>query len=163
MNRAQSLELVNALAQAYPRDAWSPERVELWASLVLDLDYERGKAAVLRWILAEKWPPTIAEIRELAISGERNLADAGWQEVCSEIRRVGSWGAPAWSDPLVAEAVEMVGGWIALCMSENPGMDRARFIAAYERLAIRSAREATVPDEVKELLAGNIAKALPPF
>lgn len=38
----------------------------LWADAIADLDHPATVEAAKRWVRGEKWPPTVAEIRELS-------------------------------------------------------------------------------------------------
>jgi hypothetical protein len=38
----------------------------LWADAIGDLDHPATVEAAKRWVKGEKWPPTVAEIRELS-------------------------------------------------------------------------------------------------
>jgi hypothetical protein len=77
----------------------------------------------------------IALIREFA---EEKKATAGeaWGEVLREVGRVGSWGIPKFSDPLIQSAVECV-GWQAICSSEEIMIERAHFLKIYDSIAQR--------------------------
>lgn len=55
------------LSEAYPRDEWSPDRIQLWIQQVADLDFDSAKDAVVFWVSTEKWPPSVAEIRDRAL------------------------------------------------------------------------------------------------
>lgn len=66
MEPAQALQVTQYLSEAYPRDEWSQERFVLWADAIGDLDHHATIEAAKRWVKGEKWPPTVAEIRELS-------------------------------------------------------------------------------------------------
>lgn len=64
----QALQITKYLSEAYPKDAWSEERFVLWADAIGDLNFLAVQSAARQWVLTEKWPPTVAEIRDLAHS-----------------------------------------------------------------------------------------------
>jgi hypothetical protein len=66
MDQVQALQITKYLSEAYPRDEWSQERFVLWADAIADLDFRATQKAAREWVMAEKWPPTVAEIRELS-------------------------------------------------------------------------------------------------
>jgi hypothetical protein len=77
-----------------------------------------------------------------------------------QLRVTGSWGAPSWSNPMIAAAVQDVGGWMYLCMTENVTADRARFIAAYDvRMKRRTQDMMQLPASARyqERLAAQVA------
>lgn len=82
-----------------------------------------------------------------------SYADA-WDEVLTQIRRVGSWGAPSWSHPVIAQAVAGMGGWTQMCSMElsETATWRAQFRDVYNAYASRAEAEA-------KLLPGSRAVA----
>lgn len=64
----EALQITKYLSEAYPKDAWSEERFVLWADAIGDLDFPSTQSAARQWVLTEKWPPTVAEIRDLTRS-----------------------------------------------------------------------------------------------
>jgi hypothetical protein len=87
-----------------------------------------------------KFLPTIAEIRAAAVEmahGARRLGGEAWGDVGSEIRRVGAYGEPQFTDPVAAECVRLM-GWRNLCLGTNDAADRARFVELYDGLAVRA-------------------------
>ena len=59
---------MTALSAAYPRDNFIPNETafNLWYSALHDIDYPTLKRAAQSYIMANKFPPTIADIRQLA-------------------------------------------------------------------------------------------------
>lgn len=68
MEPMEALQITKYLSEAYPKDVWSEERFVLWADAIGDLDFASTQKAARQWVLTEKWPPTVAEIRDLALS-----------------------------------------------------------------------------------------------
>jgi len=58
--------------------------------------------------------------------------------------------ADDWSTPLIQRAIDGIGGWTALQMSDNPIADRSQFIRAYERYATRQLQLARLLPETKQ-------------
>lgn len=145
-NLAQHVIAVTHLLSATYGHTFGPEQTRAYIATLADIDGDLLKAATLRFIENNVYPriPTPGELRQFAaeiVTQAQGLPSgaAAWGEVTHQLRYVGSWGTPGWSTPLIADAVQDVGGWMYLCMSENPPADRARFIAAYdERLKRRT-------------------------
>ena len=141
MTEQQAYAIVGLLSKAYRRDEWEPDRMRLWARLIADLDAGATEAAVLGWISTEPWPPTVAEIRARATGAVDAVASAeqAWEEVLSNVRRVGSWSEPVWSSDVVARAaMALRGGWQELCggLAEDELVaERAHFLRLYEGFA----------------------------
>lgn len=144
MKRSESAEIVTMLLGAYPNARTSSCTSQVYETMLADLDVETARAAVTKLIATSKWMPTVAEVREAAtevVSGPvRSGADA-WLDVVSEIRRVGSYGAP-WFDDALTTSIVKRWGWRALCETAA-APERARFIETYDGLA-RQAREREV-------------------
>jgi hypothetical protein len=145
VKHSEAAEIVMLLLGAYPNAKTSASTSQVYETMLGDLDAGPARAAVIRLIASSKWMPTVAEIRGAAADIEhgpvRSGADA-WLDVVSEIRRVGNYSAPTFTDGLVESLVRRW-GWNALCLSSNEASDRARFIEAYDGLA-RQARERDV-------------------
>ena len=71
MQREEAAKLVKLIAASYPNAAAfsTPEKVkaaiDLWAEMFEKDDYARARENVLRWIESNKFPPTVAELKEM--------------------------------------------------------------------------------------------------
>ena len=72
--------------------------------------------------------PKPVELREFAVGSDEDQAELAWQQVCSWISEIGSYGYPDGlrADPVVEGAVEACGGWRALCLT---ALDQMPFAA----------------------------------
>lgn len=132
------MAVIHLLAATYGH-TFGKEQTQAYVATLRDIDGALLKAAALRFIERNVYPriATPGELRQYAaeiVTQARGLpaATEAWGEVMHQLRYVGSWGAPSWTTPLIGRAVADVGGWSALCMTENITADRARFIAAYD-------------------------------
>jgi len=125
----------------------------LWCELLRDMDGGLLRAAALQHVATSKWFPTVAELREaatdIASPDHRMTAMEAWGEVARQIRSIGSYGRPEFSNPLVRRLVDDM-GWLNLCTGEMPGADRARFIDGYNALLTRERREVMELPQVSE-------------
>ena len=144
MEREEFKILVKGMKAVYAQPSFIPDQdaFNVWYGLMKDLEYQVCNAAIQKWMLTNKFPPTIAEIRELATEIQcGKLPDWGeaWEETCKAIRRYGFYrpkeGLESLS-PLTRETVNRL-GWSNLCLSENPTADRANFRQCYEVVAKR--------------------------
>lgn len=78
----------------------------------------------------------VALIREQGLVKDREIPAEAWSAVLKEVSRTGSYGVPKFSNPLITRAVECI-GWRNICLSENPGIERAHFLKIYEQLQNR--------------------------
>lgn len=129
-------QIINFLIHAYPRQEISKGTIDVYKETLKDIDPDLLRAAVLKHISKSPWFPSVSELRDAAASlieqasGEPDTFTA-WAEVMEQVRQVGSWGEPTFSSPRIYKAIQGIGGWRELCMSENTIADRARFIEAY--------------------------------
>lgn len=152
-------QALSLLLDAYPGQFKDdPEQkvktVRIYAQALADIPTDLLKAAVLNHITLSKWFPTIAELRQSAAglvmkAAGHPDASSAWGEVAHQLRYVGSWGAPQFTDPLIRRAVEAVGGWKMLCASDNQHSDRARFIQAYETFINRTTEDLQMLPQVR--------------
>jgi len=146
------------LNSAYPRFTLEPETIEVYYQILSDLPLDLVEAAILQLITEDSpWCPSVGQIRSCAFdmldreSGVPTAWDA-WAEVTRRFGTHGHSRLPEFSHPLIKQAVDGVGGWRALCMSENAIADRARFVQAYETLAKRERAQSRMLPQVREML-----------
>lgn len=135
-------QIINFLIHAYPRQEIAEGTIKVYKETLRDIDPDLLKSAVLKHISKSPWFPSVSELRDCAASlieqanGEPDAFTA-WAEVMQQIRHVGSWGEPTFSNPRIDKAVRGIGGWRELCLSENTIADRARFVEAYNTYQTR--------------------------
>ncbi len=147
MTKLEVAKLVGVLIASFPNSKVSPETSLVYERMLADLDYPAANAAVERLLATARFMPTIAEIRESALTLERGEVRAGgeaWGEVLKAIGRYGYVRQPGvdfeFSDATTVECVRAL-NWRELCESENPQADRARFIELYDKLAATQRRK----------------------
>lgn len=156
----------------YPKDNVMPNEaaMEIWFRMMKHLPIEPVMAALQKWVVANKWPPTIADI----IQGvdditQRKLPswEEGWKEVCKAIMKYGLSSEEEAIDSMSQITRKCVTnlGWRNLCLSENAIADRANFRNCYEIIAKREAEDRMLPPALKEtiskLTGGKDNAALP--
>lgn len=152
MEREQFARFAMALKTYYPRDGLLPnnEALNLWFIQLQDLDYKVVELSLNKWVAVNKWPPTIADIRETAaniVLGDTPDWGEGWQKVLKAIGRYGMYrqqDALESFDDITRQCVERIGWW-NICTSDNPSADRANFRTMYEATAERQKREMQLP------------------
>ena len=154
MTMEQFRVIAKAMKTAYPRDNFiaSPEALKLWYNFLGDLPYEILNVAAQKYIVTSKFPPTIAELRELAVQGEESDWGKGWEEVITAMRKYGSWHPKEALESMTATTREVVKrlGWQELCLSENQSVDRANFRMLYEQLSKKKTENAKLPPKLRE-------------
>jgi hypothetical protein len=164
VKESEAAKLLAMLITAFP-DEWrflSDEQQRdtraLYARMMIDLDYARADAAVVRLIATARKMPKVSELRamvsKLSRGREHNGGEA-WGVVRRLIGRYGYMRTPGAdfeiSDPLIARCVEAF-GWRTLCDGGYQAADRARFVDLYDRLAA---------EQGEDLAVGRIAAPIP--
>lgn len=140
--------ILKQLFSAYPNTQVTPETVAVYLRLLGDIAPTDLQVIVDQAVATCKFLPTVAELRDMRHSmeamGELSWGEA-WEDVQREMRRIGSYGVPAFRTELTAAVVRSM-GWKVLCASENPQTDRAQFRDIYNAMQVRQ---------------GNVKKLLP--
>lgn len=158
MTKKEAAALVGIVIRAYPNsDKFSTEEavaetVNLWATLFSDDDGAIVGLAVKKHIMTSKWPPSIAEIREIMADithPDLIPPDQAWAAVSDLLYAVGEYNhgdAHRNLPPLIAQTVDAI-GWHTLYQlhrgsygGNKDGMDRVAFMDLY-RPAYERARQ----------------------
>lgn len=161
MTRDEFKTLAKGMKAVYTKPEFLPDRgaFEVWFSLLEDLSYEAANMAIQKHMATNKFPPTIADIRENAASVMRgDVPDwsDGWEQVLRLIRKYGSYNQTAAMnemDDLTRQTVERL-GFLELCMSEKISVDRANFRDIYTQLAERKQKAAQLPPALTHSIRG---------
>lgn len=149
----------------YPQAATlnTPEAVAVWLELLADIPDEVAMQVLKEWCGCNKWPPTIADIRDGAVKvvhGE--LPDWGdaWESVLNAVRKYGRYNeheALATLDEVTKNAVENI-GFVHICNAEEDELSYLKhdFENLYKIKADRKKRELQTPT----MIAGATLKTL---
>lgn len=155
--------ILKQLFAAFPNAQVTPETVAVYMRLLRDIQPADLQVAVDQSIATCKFLPTVAELRDtlhgLTVVGQLTWGEA-WEDVQKEMRRIGSYGVPAFSSDLTAAVVRSM-GWKTLCASENPQTDRAQFRDMYNALAERRGNEQKLLPEAREWASENNSRMIP--
>lgn len=159
MTKKEFATFAAALKTYYPKENLLPnsQAMELWFRQLEDIPYIVAEAALNKWVVTQKWSPSIAEIREMAVTitaGEKPLWSDGWEEVVRAIKIYGSYGqkeAMESMSEITRMAVRRM-GYVDLCRSENPVADRANFRMIFEQIAEREQKQNQLPVSLKNLI-----------
>lgn len=178
MTKADAARLVAIVVTAYPNyDKFRDEQtvtatVSLWASIFSADDGRIVALALNKHIATNKWPPSVAEIREIMAEIQRPdliPPDQAWAAVSDLLYTAGQYNHGDLQHqlpPLVARAVETI-GWGNLwemhrsyCVGGRPGMDRVAFMQQYTPMYDREKQRAMTPDGITAQI-DNVAATLP--
>lgn len=159
MNKVEFATFAAALKTYYPREGLLPnsQAMELWFRQLQDIPYIVAEASLNKWVATQKWPPSIAEIREMAMTvtgGEKLLWSDGWEQVQTAIKRYGMYNIGAAMktfDDVTRQTVQRM-GFRELCLSTNPMQDRANFRMIFEQIAERKEKAQMLPASLTALI-----------
>jgi hypothetical protein len=155
------LAVMRVLDKAYPRFKLDEETTEVYYQILGDLPLELLKAAVIDYVSSDSpWCPSAGQLRAAAFrlveheEGKKSAGEA-WGEVMRKVGEEGYICAPQFDDPLIARALQGIGGWRELCFSpeEHLMAARARFFQVYETLQERQRHERRMLPAVRETVA----------
>ena len=119
MDKAAFVELMNGLWAGMGRTVM-PDKIALrvWYLCLQDLTVQQFGRAVQRYLTERSAEfVNVQIIREL--SGVQSSGDTAsvvaWGEVLREIKRVGAYQTPVFSDNRTASTIRNMGGWVMLC------------------------------------------------
>ena len=152
MTQQEFLTIVATIKAAYPNSNVMPDKnsMNVWYTMLKDLDYKYVHIAVTDHISNNKFVPTIAEIREKAtVLTRAPIKDWGesWESVLMAVRRYGymqETEALESMDEITRRCTKRI-GFQNICMSENITADRANFRMIYEQEASRQKASNQLP------------------
>jgi len=152
--KVEVTKILAGLVTLYPRHKLDEATYEAYYRILKDIPADLLDGAALQAGSTSTFFPSASELRSAAFTlmevaqGVPNAWDA-WAEVCKSFGPYGRARIPQWSHPLIKRAIDAIGGYIALCDSENAVADRARFVQAYEALLHRAQQDARMLPEVR--------------
>jgi hypothetical protein len=177
-HRKRILKAFEMFTAHWPKYEYTDETTRLYGRLLMDLPPDVLEAAVVDCLATCTFFPTIDEIRKRAarlLLGDRPTALEAWGEVMGKMHHTQYYyrdgrlvRRPDKLDDLSERAIEAIGGWQYVRMSENAMADRARFCEVYEALERRRREDAMMLPEVRavaerlRLEGAKEAPALPP-
>ena len=160
MDRDEFKVLVKGMRAVYAQPTFIPDQdaFNMWFALIGDLSYEVCSVAIKKYMLTNKFPPTVAEIREMAaeiVSGDPLTWGESWERALNAVRRYGSYNkkeALDSLDPLTRKCVDNI-GYMELCMSENIMVERAHFQKIFEIYSKRQQTEKQMPLALQQAIS----------
>lgn len=170
MVKSDMMKILAVLSEVYPKFEVNEVKAAVFYELLGDLEYKVVQSAVKKHMLVSEFPPTIAEIRKLAIEIKNpelqiTAADA-WGEVQKAIRYFG-WYRGEEALASMSEGARRVAehiGWQNICESENIDVIRGQFMKMYGQIEVRDKTDAMLPEGLKndiKQLTENIGKPIP--
>ena len=143
VSKQEFATLVLAMQAMYGEEfIGTEEAMDVWFALLHDLDYQILSKALQKYMLTNKFKPTVAELREIyadLICPAISDWSEGWEQVSKAIGYYGMYRteeAMESFDEVTREAVKRL-GFQNICLSENIVADRARFAEIYQAIQQR--------------------------
>lgn len=119
-DRERFATLMLGLGETYGEPV-SEARMEIYFRALEDVDFAAVNAAANIHVRQSKFFPRPSELREAIEGSPDDAAELAWVELLRAVRRIGYYGTPTFEDDAMRRAaLEMFGGWRALC-SKLPG------------------------------------------
>jgi len=157
MTKQEFAVFMATINTAYPKcDFATQDQKTLWFEMLGHIDFETAKVVLKKYILINKFPPTIADLNTLAadlVTEHIPDTDEAWGEVTKAIRR---YGYPREREALdsmsetVRKTVERI-GFQNICQSQYDQFNtlRAQFKGFYEAEYRRSMETRKLPENVR--------------
>lgn len=162
MERNEFARLAMALRTYYDKMLPNEQAIELWYRQLQDLDYMVCEAAIQKWVALNKWPPTIADIRETAF--EIVLPAGDWVSAWDSVQRLISCRGMYAEiddfkklDDVTMKAVRAI-TWEKLCHSNDQEINRAHFKSIYEAEKKREREALIMPPRLQEITKKLLGK-----
>ena len=132
------------------------EAMDVWFALLYDLDYQILSKALQKYMLTNKFKPTVAELREIyadLICPAILDWSEGWEKVSKAIGHYEMYRAEEAMesfDEVTREAVKRL-GFQNICLSENIVADRARFAEIYQAIQQRKRTDVYIGSALPDL------------
>lgn len=164
MERDEFKILVKAMKAVYAQSAFIPDQdaFNVWYALLKDLTYEQANLAVQKYMITEKFPPTIADIRKKAREVMQPDIEIlteleAWSLVRKAISNSGYHAEEEFAR--LPEACRIAVGspanlreWAIMNTDEVETVEQSHFIRNYRTVQKRMKEDAMIPDQIKALI-----------
>lgn len=165
MEREEFKTLVKGMKAVYAQPTFIPDQdaFNVWYELLKDLSYAQANIAIQKYMLTEKFPPTIADIRtkanDIVAKVEESMSELeAWSLVSKAISNSG-YHAEEEFDKLPEACQRAVGNpsnlkeWAMMESDKVATVEQSHFIRNYRVAVQRMQEEAKIPDHVKAAIA----------
>lgn len=160
MRYDEFIKVVKVMKSIWTKSDFLPdaEAVRTYYALLEDIPYEYMTLAVQSYAMTNKWPPTVAELREQVVKMQDESADwsDSWENVIRCVQRHGyvdSAGAYEEMDEITKLTVQRI-GWTQICQADvsDPSI-RANFRDIYKQEQNKQRDLAAIPDKLQNAIA----------
>lgn len=162
MTKKEIGQLVALAIANYPhiQDKDMRMTARLWEDMLSDLPFNLTKTALYKVLSTAKFWPSVAEIREAALSLTQPPAPTAL-EAWGMVREAIRWDKPASTlHPAIQKAILAFGGLDGIGYSESIDYIQGQFMKQYDPLAKKEQELAALPAQVREFLSGVEVKQI---
>lgn len=153
--------IVRGLQAAFPRDNFIPNEYtfNLWYTALQDIPYPSLNRASTSYIMSNRFPPTIADIRQLAydLSAQPDeLPSVSWNQLLRALRMSYAPNSEEVWEQLPEITKKIVGGyatfraWGNTELSALESVQRPMFVKRFEEYSQRERRAAAIPQALRK-------------
>lgn len=153
--------IVRGLQAAFPRDNFIPNEYtfNLWYTALQDIPYPSLNKASTSYIMSNRFPPTIADIRQLAydLSAQPDeLPSAAWNQLLRALREAYAPDSEEVWNQLPDITKKIVGGyatfraWGNTELSALESVQRPMFVKRFEEYSQRGRQAAAIPQALRK-------------
>ena len=170
MEREEFKTLVKAMKAVYAQPTFIPDQdaFNVWYGLLEDLSYKQVNIAVQKHMLTERFPPTIADLREKSNEViEKQLEEMSELEAWSLVRKaIGNSGYHSEEEfQKLPEACKIAVGtasnlreWALMDSDQVATVEQSHFIRNYRTAVKRLSEEKKIPESLRKLIAAEREK-----
>lgn len=165
MEREEFKTLVKGMKAVYAQPTFIPDQdaFNVWYELLKDLPYTQANIAIQKYMLTEKFPPTIADIRtkanDIVAKVEESMSELeAWSLVSKAISNSG-YHAEEEFDKLPEVCQRAIGNpsnlkeWAMMESDKVATVEQSHFIRNYRVAVQRMQEDAKIPNHVKAAIA----------
>lgn len=151
--------LTDAIKTYYPRENILPskEAMKLWYEMLKDLDYQSASIGLKRYVMTNKFSPSVSDIREYA-TGQNELTDLSEMEAWAKISKAignANYHADEEFSKLPVDLQKVVGSpanlreWAMLDSDTVHSVVQSNVIRMYRTIAKRLGEEKRMPEPMR--------------
>jgi len=162
MNKQETQKILGLIIISYPdrfTEQPSALQINVWNELLSDLSFADVSTAVKKWIMTERFPPVIADIRKIVADANMpgtDQADEAWGKLKQAIRKFGHMDSEEAIQtlPELAQIIVKRFTWSYYCMMpiDEVSTYYAQFRNAYECEYRKQRERKQIPEDLQKAL-----------
>lgn len=171
MTREEFGTLAKGMKAVYPQPTFLPDKdaFDIWYELLKDIPYEIASTAIQKHMVSNKFPPTIAEIRENVASiipHEREISELeAWNIVYKAIGKSNYYADEEFEN--FPESIKAAVGnpanlreWAQMDLDTVRSVEQSHFIRCYRSALERKKQDAKLPEHIKIAIRNSEQKLI---